>query len=433
MVRCLYFPPDNDFKFTVLMTEKARANNWEDRKVNESDVENAARWEKELRVNVGEVTQGLENSLKGEFCSLRINPVAIPEGRNTDEIMDIFQIIYDQIEEGDELYFDITHSFRSIPMIVISVLRYAKTLKNCRLKGIIYGAFEAQIDGVTPIIDLSLYDEIIEWSFAAEQFMRFGNAQPMKETYDASKDTDKNSHLNKIVDSMTDLSNALITSRGSSEGGQNAKERQKAKQSIKQAYNIMKNVDITRIHEFNNPAIENLILTARDRYKVLDKNKDFEIGMAVVKLCIDFNMINQGYSALEETIKTFVCEKYGLDSQSKHNREDIVALILGTKSAFNRIKDPKPDPWYFFCNDNDRSSQIYNNASLDDKNLYERIYKEIPDAFAKASSQIADARNDINHFGIRVQPMQSDKFKTQLERLYNEAKAAMNGMTSENS
>lgn len=36
--------------------------------------------------------------------------------------------------EGDEIIFDITHSFRSIPMLAITIMNYAKVLKNCKLK-----------------------------------------------------------------------------------------------------------------------------------------------------------------------------------------------------------------------------------------------------------------------------------------------------------
>jgi len=47
--------------------------------------------------------------------------VFIPSGKNEEEIWQIFQIIYDCLEKSDELYVDITHSFRSIPLLASSL------------------------------------------------------------------------------------------------------------------------------------------------------------------------------------------------------------------------------------------------------------------------------------------------------------------------
>ena len=54
------------------------------------------------------------------------------------------------------------------------------------------------------------------------------------------------------------------------------------------------------------PPLEKLIIYVNEKYKCLGANsKNYQIGMAVVQLCIEFDMINQGFTALEETLKTF--------------------------------------------------------------------------------------------------------------------------------
>lgn len=50
--------------------------------------------------------------------------------------------VYDQLKSDDEIVFDFTHAFRSIPMVAIVILNYTKVMKDIRTNGIYYGAFE---------------------------------------------------------------------------------------------------------------------------------------------------------------------------------------------------------------------------------------------------------------------------------------------------
>ena len=53
-----------------------------------------------------------------------------------------FSLTSDVIDEGEEIYFDITHGLRNIPMLVMAILEYAKVTKGILIGGIYYGAFE---------------------------------------------------------------------------------------------------------------------------------------------------------------------------------------------------------------------------------------------------------------------------------------------------
>ena len=62
--------------------------------------------------------------------------VHIPEGKSTEEMWELFEVIYSQLQEGDELYLDITNSFRYLPMLLVVLVNYAKMLKNVTVKAI---------------------------------------------------------------------------------------------------------------------------------------------------------------------------------------------------------------------------------------------------------------------------------------------------------
>jgi len=44
--------------------------------------------------------------------------------------MEIFRTIFDEIDENDEIIFDVTHSFRYLPMLVFIVINYARVVKK---------------------------------------------------------------------------------------------------------------------------------------------------------------------------------------------------------------------------------------------------------------------------------------------------------------
>ena len=179
---------ENGGKVTIFVTDKSRELNYEDRIYTSQNQAFANRWTSAKKADVVEGAQkkGLKTMIEEQFPDIaeRVECVKIPDMKTEDEIWEVFDTIYSCIDEQDELVFDITHSFRSIPMLAVTVINYAKVLKKCKLKGVYYGAYEgAQDDGTiktAPIIDLTVFNEILEWTYAAESFLNYGNIDKMK-------------------------------------------------------------------------------------------------------------------------------------------------------------------------------------------------------------------------------------------------------------
>ena len=114
----------------------------------------------------------------------RIIPVDIPIGENADEMWEIFEKLTSQIDDGDEVSFDITHGLRSIPFLVFLAAAFLKSAKQVTIEGIYYGASELRQDSEgnsrpAPIIDLSEFVTLLDWLNASEQFREFGNASEL--------------------------------------------------------------------------------------------------------------------------------------------------------------------------------------------------------------------------------------------------------------
>lgn len=164
----------------------------------------------------------------------------IPIGANENELFEIFQIIYDSIGEGEELYLDITHALRNIPIQMLAVIQYARVMKNVTVAGIFYGAFEVRQekeDGsiISPIFNLKPFVEIMDWASAADSFIRYGNSSQMNDLIKArtkeenaykrkdiseeersrlKTDTIQPKMLSKVGKDLEELTRALETSRG---------------------------------------------------------------------------------------------------------------------------------------------------------------------------------------------------------------------------
>ena len=85
-----------------------------------------------------------------------IIPLDIPEEKGEAGVWKLFEKIYNEVlEQDDSVIFDITNAFRFLPVVMYSVLRYAQYLKNVKIEGIYYGAYEQMENEIEPIINLT--------------------------------------------------------------------------------------------------------------------------------------------------------------------------------------------------------------------------------------------------------------------------------------
>lgn len=108
-------------------------------------------------------------------------------GMNTQEIYEIFNNIIKRInlliknsnDKKHEIYLDITHSFRSNAMWMFLVINYLTDVlgENVKIeiKMISYGMFEARENGITPIVNLKSFYDLMKWIKGANAFKQYGN------------------------------------------------------------------------------------------------------------------------------------------------------------------------------------------------------------------------------------------------------------------
>lgn len=88
--------------------------------------------------------------------------------------------ILSQLKDGDELYIDITHSFRSLALMSFLMVQFGQVVKSKKfaIGGIYYGMFEYSFEneGITPIVDLKIFYDLMEWIKAIDAFKNYARS-----------------------------------------------------------------------------------------------------------------------------------------------------------------------------------------------------------------------------------------------------------------
>jgi len=100
---CKDFGPEDEIR--IFLTEKAKEKNWE----NDSH---------------GKPNKGLKTRLNELNLKCKIKTYIIKEGKDENEIWEIFETIYNSFTDNEIVYVDITHSFRYLLMLLTIILNF---------------------------------------------------------------------------------------------------------------------------------------------------------------------------------------------------------------------------------------------------------------------------------------------------------------------
>ena len=118
-----------------------------------------------------------------DYYNELVDIILLKYGLDTQELLTNFMLISqisEMIHDGDEIYFDLTHSFRSLAVYEFLVVNYLKNAlkKDIKIQVVSYAMFEIarENNGLTPIVDLSELLNVIDWINAVEEYKRHGTA-----------------------------------------------------------------------------------------------------------------------------------------------------------------------------------------------------------------------------------------------------------------
>ncbi|MBQ7649380.1 MAG: hypothetical protein IJS15_00390 [Victivallales bacterium] len=138
--------------------------------------------------------------------------IMIPDGKNMDELWEIFNKLYEAIPENARICFDPTHAFRHHPIIMTILFNYLRIIKNVKVVRCEYGAFELNkkqnelrehINGLledapattadrkkedsdetedsSPLFPLTEFFQLNDWTNAIHDFLEYGRTNALEE------------------------------------------------------------------------------------------------------------------------------------------------------------------------------------------------------------------------------------------------------------
>ncbi|MEA1918338.1 MAG: TIGR02221 family CRISPR-associated protein [Campylobacterota bacterium] len=236
-------------------------------------------------------------------------------GINDDELWEIFERyleIADTIEDGDELYLDITHSFRSLSMMSLVMSQFAASIsdKKFQLKGVYYGMLEYQGETekkIAPIVNLNILFELQEWIKAIDAIKKYSDFDPLVEILN------KEDIEVKVDNVFTELNNAIDMANMAAiqKFVQNASKKIRAIASSENKIIKLLSAEVIKlVDELNH-----------------DRMSDFQYALA--KWFYKNKNYAMSYMALAEAIVTKNCELKNLDRNDleKENQKEVKTIV----------------------------------------------------------------------------------------------------------
>ncbi|SFM74032.1 CRISPR-associated protein Csx20 [Thermodesulforhabdus norvegica] len=335
--------------------------------------------------------EGLGNKLFKRGYPPRIEMVSIPDGRSEDEIMKIFLKVMEALNTGDQIFLDVTHSFRSIPLLMTVAMNYGKIAKGISLGGIYYGALEAlgtaqevekmpEEERNIPVFDLTPYDSILEWARAVEMFKKAGYAGDLAGLLNRDLGLlfrDRNRldgedvlrRFSSLKNSLEGFAESLATARGP------------------EIWNFRPFSELIDQLEDSDliPPMKPLFELLKKSLACFETGDPMERTFQAAAWCIDHLMIPQAYIFLREGILTGLCESAGQDPCDKETREEFWGGILHVVA-----QNIPPDDWDGALRQRKREAlQIISRGG--------RHLKKLADEF----QSLKKYRNDYLHGGWR--------------------------------
>lgn len=119
--------------------------------------------------------EGLEKALPSG-CLLRCIP--IPYGRDEGEFWEIFQTLSQEASTADDQSWDVTHGFRSLPLLTMLTLTFLRSGLGIKPSKVLYSLYEKDAESC-PMIDLAPMLDLMDWASAANTFTRYGDSRPL--------------------------------------------------------------------------------------------------------------------------------------------------------------------------------------------------------------------------------------------------------------
>jgi CRISPR-associated Csx2 family protein len=322
----------------------------------------------------------------------------IPEAHSTADIWQLFEMLTNCLQEGDRVIFDITHSFRSLPVLALIAVSYLRVVRNVKIEGLIYGAFEAENKETnqTPTFDLLPMVSLLEWTTATDQFIKTGNGQALASLLHSSDPTTEKlaQNIDGIAQGLQLLRPMDVMREAALLPDNIAAAAPTVSQAVPPFATLLKRVE----KDYGNFGFAN------PTDPEINPKSSLVRQLKMVEWYAAKGQTVQALSLAREWLPSLLCYHFQLDPLGKANRDEMELLLTGGK-----IKDQE--------------------GNTIKESLYLEQWSSIPKKKKKQLNNLwggdfnlANLRNDVLHSGFRKNPKRAEDILSQTRKIIEELK-----------
>ncbi|MDR0891132.1 MAG: TIGR02221 family CRISPR-associated protein [Mediterranea sp.] len=361
----------------------------------------------------------LEKVISDMNLPFKTKPVLIADGKDEKEIWEIFKEIVKLIEDRDELYLDLTHGFRYLPMLLLVLGNYLKLLKKVQVKHISYGNYEARDKANNaPFVNLLPFSALQDWTMAAKSFVKYGKVEELREQLSVNRFKEEYRNESEEVNAaygidfkLKKLSAAITFNK---------------LDTIREGIDMTKEMNaLSQEHEILPEPFFPLIKEVEDKVSTF-KQGTLENVFAATNWCIRHEMYQNAYSILLEGVISIILDS--LSIPYKENKEVTPQLLAEDYRQIvtyvANFKTPKKDKGGNPINkDIDQCLKGFSFKSqgkeFEIKDAIRKVWGSMDEDLCKSISSLSTMRNAYMHAGTGTNPLGPDnKIKTSIEESY---------------
>jgi CRISPR-associated DxTHG motif protein len=324
--------------------------------------------------------------------------VEIPKGASTDELWTIFERVVDAVPSDSRVVFDITHAFRSIPLISVLAVAYLWSARNVQLRALVYGAHDAAKGDppVTPVFDLTPMVNLLEWIAAVERFRHHLDGEPLQQLLDqiqrrayARRDPECPKRLQNVGNAVKRLTDALLMGR--------------VREVLGQSPTLANALAGSELRDEAQRWAKPFVLMLEPLQKLLAEigpgsETDLSAHYRLARFYSDRRLYPLAISLLREWIVSRACRLAGMSEGElfDERRREEVEHVLGACYGAKKSKEPLPtEPDW--------------------------IQKLVDEGLLALWLKVPDIRNDIDHVGMRQRPSPADRLIAKIRDLFSDS------------
>ncbi len=358
-----------------------------------------------------EIPQGKDKtnwrSLQDKLANkqIKIEPIKnIPETGSPENIWYIFNQITECLEDGDRIIFDITNGFRSLPVVALLAISYLKVVKNVKIEGLVYGAFDPK-NNQTPIYDLLPIIGLLDWITATDKFIKTGNGQELSGLI---KESDRDNldnlslaqNINNIAQGLHLLRPINVMEEAVKLPDNIAKVAPTVSQSIPPFATLLQRVEA----DYGKYG-----LIAPAEFKTNGKEALSKM-LAMAEWYKEKEQYVQALSLAREWLPSLLCWHFGLNVLDKGDRDEMELLLLGGTLKDRQTKEVLRVGIYL-----DRWQQEITEAKRKQLN---KIWT--------GNNSITNLRNDVLHSGFRKNSRDTKEIIKQIDFTFSQLRDIAN-------